>query len=214
MEVHVSGIHENTEIMDKECIYYKNIANRSLLRFIIGLYPRLKQWIRFERARNKAIKSGGVIGRNVIILPELARRANVNLTIGDNSSIGSWKIDTRSPIKIGSNVIISNDSEIITTSHYIDSPEWEHKNYGIEIEDYVWIASNVLILPSCRRIGYGAVIGAGAVVVKDVPPMTVVGGNPARIIKERKCVHDKLVIPSLLSGDLKIYWKTWINRNK
>lgn len=200
--------------MDKECIYYKNIANRSLLRFIIGLYPRIKQWIRFEKARRKAIKSGSSIGKNVIILPELAKRANKNLKIGDNSSIGSYKLDTRSPIKIGKNVIISNDSEIITTSHYIDSPEWEHKNYGIEIEDYAWIASNVLILPSCRRIGYGAVIGAGAVVLKDVPPMAVVGGNPARIIKERKCVHDKLVIPSLLSGDLKIYWKTWMNRNK
>lgn len=57
-------------------------------------------------------------------------------------------------------------------------------------------------------------IGAGAVVVKDVPPMAVVGGNPAKVIKQRECVHDKLVIPSLLSGDLKTYWNTWINRNK
>lgn len=205
---------KNKEPMDRECIYYKRIANRSLLRFLIGLYPRLKQWIKFERARRKAVRKGAVIGENVIILPKLAARANNNLQIGDNSSIGSYKLDTRSPIKIGKNVIISNDSEIITTSHYIESPEWEHKNYGIEIEDYVWIASNVLILPSCRHIGYGAVIGAGAVVVKDVPPMAVMSGNPAKIIKERKCVHDKLVIPSLLSGDLKIYWETWINRNK
>lgn len=204
----------NIKIIDKECIYYKNIANRSLLHFLIGLYPRLKQWIKFERARKRAVSGGATLGNDVIILPELAARANKNLTIGDNSSIGSYKLDTRSPIKIGKNVIISNDSEIITTSHYIDSPKWEQKNYGIEIEDYVWIASNVIILPSCRHIGYGAVIGAGAVVVKDVPPMAVVGGNPARIIKERKCVHDKLVIPSLLSGDLKIYWETWINRNK
>lgn len=200
--------------MDKDCIYYKRIAGRSFLHFIKGLYPRAKQWIKFERARKKAVSGGATLGDNVIILPELAARANKNLTIGDNSSIGSYKLDTRSPIKIGKNVIISNDSEIITTSHYIDSSEWEHKNYGIEIEDYVWIASNVLILPSCRHIGYGAVIGAGAVVVKDVPPMAVVGGNPAKVIKQRECVHDKLVIPSLLSGDLKTYWNTWINRNK
>ena len=135
------------------------------------------------------------------------------MCIGSNTSIGSYKIDLRSPVRIGNRVIISNDSEIITTSHYIDSPEWEHKHYGLEIEDYVWIASNVLILPSCRKIGYGAVIGAGSVVTKDVPPMSVVGGNPACIIKQRSCVHSNLVIPSLLSGDLKLYWRTWINQH-
>ena len=90
----------------------------------------------------------------------------------------------------------------------------EHKYYGLEIEDYVWIASNVLILPSCRRIGKGAVIGAGSFVVKDVPPMAVMGGNPAQCLKTRKNIHSKLVIASLLSGDLKIYWNIWINRKK
>ena len=150
---------------------------------------------------------------DTIILKSLAKRANRNLCIGSNTSIGSYKIDLRSPVRIGNRVIISNDSEIITTSHYIDSPEWEPKYYGIEIEDYVWIASDVLILPSCRKIGYGAVIGAGSVVTNDVPPMSVVGGNPAGIIRQRSCVHSKLVISSLLSGDLKIYWKTWINQH-
>lgn len=162
----------------------------------------------------KAIRKGAQIGKGTIILKSLAKRANKNLYIGNNTSIGSYKIDLRSSVKIGNNVIISNDSEIITISHYIDSPEREHKHYGIEIEDYVWIASNVLILPSCRKIGYGAVIGAGSVVVKDVPSMSVVGGNPVCIIKQRSSVHSKLVIPSLLSGDLKIYWKIWMNTKK
>lgn len=58
MEIHLSGIHENIEIMDKECIYYKDIANRSLLHFLIGLYPRLKQWIKFERARKRSVSGG------------------------------------------------------------------------------------------------------------------------------------------------------------
>lgn len=200
--------------MDKNSLYYQNIASRSFFRFAKGLVPRIVQYVKYSRSRNKARKMGGVIAENTVILPQLASRANGNLTVGEQSSIGSWKLDLRSPIRIGSHVIISNDVEIITTSHYIDSPEWEHKHYGIEIEDYVWIASNVLILPSCRRIGRGAVIGAGAVVVKDVPPMAVMGGNPAIQIKTRQCVHDKLVIPSLLSADLKIYINTWLNRNK
>ena len=102
-------------------------------------------------------------------------------------------------------MIIGQDVQIITTSHYIDSPEWEHKYYGIEIDDYVWIATGALILPSCRKIGYGAVVAAGAVVVKDVPPMAVMSGNPAVKIKERKCVHSNLCVESLLGGDFDAY---------
>lgn len=196
------------------CDYRNRIAKRSLWRFLVGLYPRVKKFVEYSRNRKIVRRRGGRVGDDSIILRGLSNRANSNLTIGNDSSIGSVDLDTRSPIKIGNHVIISNDSRIITTSHNIDSPEWEHKYYGIEIEDYVWIASHVTILPSCRKIGRGAVIGAGSVVVKDVPPMAVVGGNPAQFIKERKQVHNKLVIPSLLSGDLKIYWNTWINRKK
>lgn len=183
--------------IDKTTLYYKRISERSLLHFIKGLLPRIKCYLKYQRSKKIAIRNGAKIGNDSIILRNFAKRCNKNFELGNNSSIGSYKIDLRSSVKIGNNVIISNDSEIITTSHYIDSPEWEHKYYGIEIEDYVWIASNVLILPSCRKIGYGAVIGAGAVVTKDVPEMCVMGGNPAQCIKTRKCVHEKLIIPSL-----------------
>lgn len=61
--------------------------------------------------------------------------------------------------------------------------------------------TKILILPSCRKIGYGAVIGSGSVVVKNVEPMSVVSGNPAKEFKKRKCVHTDLVVESLLGGD-------------
>lgn len=83
----------------------------------------------------------------------------------------------------------------------MDSPDWSVKNYGIIIEDYVWISTDVLILPSCRKIGRGAVIAAGSVVVKDVEPMSIVSGNPAKEIRKRKCVHSNLVVEGLLGGD-------------
>ena len=69
-------------------------------------------------------------------------------------------------------------------------------SYGrpIVIEDKAWIGINSTILPGVR-IGYGAIVGAGSVVTKDVPPMTVVAGNPAKFIKKietGKGINDKL----------------------
>lgn len=55
----------------------------------------------------------------------------------------------------------------------------------ITIGNDVWIGANTIILPSCHAIGNGAIIGAGSVVTKDVPPYTIVAGNPAKIIRMR-----------------------------
>lgn len=54
----------------------------------------------------------------------------------------------------------------------------------------------------------GGVISSGSVVVKDVESMSVVGGNPAKELKKRKCVHKNLVVESLLGGDYYTYKKT------
>ena len=51
----------------------------------------------------------------------------------------------------------------------------------------------------------GAVVSSGSVVVKNVEPMSVVGGNPAKEFKKRLCVHNQLVIEGLLGGDYRIY---------
>jgi acetyltransferase-like isoleucine patch superfamily enzyme len=55
----------------------------------------------------------------------------------------------------------------------------------LHIEDGVWIGHNALILPGCSRIGRGAIVGAGSVVTRDVPPYAVVAGNPARKLRDR-----------------------------
>ena len=72
---------------------------------------------------------------------------------------------------------------IITINHDPD-PDNRSATYGrkIIIEDKVWIGIGATILPGVR-LGYGCIVGAGSVVTKDVPPLTVVAGNPARIIK-------------------------------
>ena len=68
----------------------------------------------------------------------------------------------------------------------------------------------ILVLPSCRCIGHGAVVSSGSVVVKNVEPMSVVGGNPAKELKKRKCVYENLVVESLLGGDYYEYKKARI----
>jgi virginiamycin A acetyltransferase len=55
----------------------------------------------------------------------------------------------------------------------------------LEIGHDAWIGSHAIITPGCRRIGIGSVVGAGAVVTKDVPDYAVVGGNPAKLIRDR-----------------------------
>lgn len=187
--------------------YEKDIKGRSTFRYILGLIARWKQHFKYDKAVRIARKRGASIGENVVMPLSLARKANSNLKIGDHVSIQTDKIDLRNPVTIGNHVIIGSETEIITTSHNIDSEEWEHKHYGITIEDYVWIPTRVMILPSCRKIQYGGVISSGSVVVKDVESMSVVGGNPAKEFKKRKCVHKNLVVESLLGGDYYTYKK-------
>lgn len=193
---------------DNRTLYERNVQDRSALRYYLGLFARWKQYLKYQKAVRIARKNGATIGEGVIMPIEFAKRANKNLIIGNHVSIQTTEIDLRSSVKIGSNVIIGSGTKIITTSHNIDSPDWEHKNYGIEIEDYAWIPTDVLILPSCRKIGYGAVIGSGSVVVKNVESMAVMSGNPAKEFKKRKCVHSALVVESLLGGDYMIFKRT------
>lgn len=90
----------------------------------------------------------------------------------------------RGGITIGNDVFIGPKVNLITINHDPD-PDNRSATYGrpIVIEDKVWIGINATILPGVK-IGYGAIIGAGSVVTKDVEPMTIVAGNPARVIKK------------------------------
>ncbi len=185
--------------------YCDDVSSRSFLRYWKGWGVRLLQNIKYMRARSIARRNGAKIGKGAIFSVALARKMNPNVVVGAHTSIQTDCLDTRNPLHIGEYVIIGHGTEIITTSHNIDSPEWERKDYGLVIEDYVWLPTKVLVLPSCRRIGRGAVASSGSVVVRNVEPMQVVGGNPAKLLKMRECVHSSLVVESLLGGDFSIY---------
>lgn len=92
-------------------------------------------------------------------------------------------------ITIGDDVIIAPDVTFVVAS--LDYRDWQKplkdgkRTYkGITVKDDVWIGTNATILPGVT-IGKGAIVGAGAVVTKDVPPYAIVGGVPAKVIKYR-----------------------------
>lgn len=92
-------------------------------------------------------------------------------------------------IKIGKNVMFAQNTIVSTEHHgYNNSriPMIKQKHYGgsVTIDDDVWIGANVFICPN-TKIGHGAIVGANAVVTKNVPPYAIVGGVPAKIIKYR-----------------------------
>lgn len=87
-------------------------------------------------------------------------------------------------VEIGVNATVSQRSFLCTASHDISSPHHEQTERPIRIDDMAWVAAEAFVGPGVT-VGKGAVVGARAVAVKDVEPWTVVGGNPARVLKKR-----------------------------
>lgn len=111
------------------------------------------------------------------------------IVLGNGSGLGVNCL-VHGPLVIGNNVMMGPDVVILTHSHNIDrfdvpmgqQGSWVRK---VTIGNDVWIGMRSIIMPGIT-IGDGAIIGAGAVVTKDVPDYAVVGGVPARIIRFRK----------------------------
>ncbi|MBQ3016477.1 MAG: acetyltransferase [Clostridia bacterium] len=127
-------------------------------------------------------------GKNVNI--EKNAEFAYSVELGDNSGLG---INCRISGKtlIGNNVMMGPNVSIFTKNHAFDKTDIPMNRQGMSCEkpviigDDVWIGANVIILPGIT-ISNGAIIGAGAVVTKNVPEYAVVGGNPAKILKYRK----------------------------
>ncbi len=113
-------------------------------------------------------------------------RSPYRITIGKNCNINRWSLlDARGGIQIGDNVDIAQEVNIWTAQHDYNSPDYKTVCKPVVINDYAWISTRATILPGVT-IGRGAVVACGAVVTKDVPPLTIVGGVPARIIGKRE----------------------------
>jgi len=129
---------------------------------------------------------GAKIGQ-LTILGRLDLNGNVcRLTVGNRSFISDGvHVALHAAINIGNNVVVNSKVQLLTGTHNTQDKKWSLIKEKIVINDYVWIANGAIILPGVT-IGRGSVIGAGAVVSKDIPDWSIAVGNPAKIINKRR----------------------------
>lgn len=158
--------------------------------FISGLYHfiiDIIMWLPCHPLRRLACRllmkrfdASSAIYRNVDL------RSPYRIVVGAHTNINKrCVIDGRGGVIIGNNVDIAQETNIWTEQHDYNSPTYKSVCKEVVIEDYVWLASRVTVLPGVH-IGRGAVVASGAVVTKDVPPLAIVAGVPAKIIGYRK----------------------------
>lgn len=129
-------------------------------------------------------------GKSINIESKANFGTGATISIGDNSGIGN-RCTVRGPLEIGNDVMMGPEVIILGGGHNhnrIDIPmrlQGTPKPKTTIIGNDVWIGTRAIIMPGVK-IGNGVIIGAGAVVTKDIPDYSIAGGIPAKIIKSRK----------------------------
>ena len=139
-------------------------------------------------AREEAIRElFGTVGANPVVLPVFNCDNGKNIHVGENF-LANYNVTILdiAPVHIGDYVMIAPNT-LITTVNHPEKPMGRRKHLGIAkpvtIGNDVWIGANVTILPGVT-IGNNVIVAAGAVVSKDVPDNVMVGGVPAKVIKQ------------------------------
>jgi acetyltransferase-like isoleucine patch superfamily enzyme len=148
----------------------------------------LPELLRLNSRRSKFVRQGAIIHETAEIGLMIAEGHKNNLSIGSFSFIGRVYMALHAQVKIGERVCINDGVEILTASHDVYDPNWNHTKEVVVIEDYAWIGTGAMILPGVH-IGRGAVVGARAVVSKSVAPGSIVVGNPARPLSKQRCAE-------------------------
>ena len=135
---------------------------------------------------------GAKVGKRVVFYPDLwiNMTPGCKLVLGDDVDL-AWGvlISAKGGVTIGDRTLVGYRTQIISANHNIPATRGTifgsgHVCKEVIIGKDVWIGANCIILPGVT-IGDGAIVAAGAIVTKDVPPYTLAGGCPARVIKER-----------------------------
>lgn len=128
---------------------------------------------------------GARIGRNVHMFPTVRIAIPWNISIGDESSIGDHAIlYSLGPITIGRQATVSQNAHLCAGTHNYLCADMPLEKPPISLGDGAWICADAFIGPDVT-VGDLAIVGARAVVIKDVAPNMMVAGNPARVLRKR-----------------------------
>lgn len=186
--------------------YYYEIKRRGKIKKILGAIRRWLTFFKFYRNRKRLIKKGSVIGKNTCIGKRTIVVNPSGLKIGKSTVITDGNLDARGRLVIGNNCIINDGVRILTATHDYNSKDYELIRKQVVISDYVWLATDCKVLPGVE-IGYGAIVGSGTIVSKNIPDMAICVGNPAKIIGHRINIHDGFPTEKLVGADLEEYIK-------
>jgi maltose O-acetyltransferase len=151
-----------------------------MLLNLIGKFPS-------HQVRKFFLRLAGVkIGKKSFIHVGAKFFGYKNVTIGEGTIVGNGIfIDGRDKVVIGSHTDIASEVMIYNSEHDLTDPTFTAIEEPVSIGSFCFIGPRVIIMPGVN-IGDGAVVAGGAVVTKDVPANTIVGGVPAKVIGERK----------------------------
>jgi putative colanic acid biosynthesis acetyltransferase WcaF len=147
---------------------------------------RTSPWFVYGWRRFLLRAFGARVGRGAKILPSTRIWAPWNLTLGDYACL-SHDVDCYcvARVTIGAHATVSQYSYLCAATHDVADPHMRLVTAPITIADQAWVCARVFIGPGVT-IGQGAVAGACSVVIKDVPPWTIVCGNPACHLRDRR----------------------------
>ena len=184
----IGGFREGTE-KNAERDAYANELFQEAVR--IGMELNTKYHTPEELREIMGRLIGKQVDRSFRMFPPFYTDFGKNITIGKDVFINSGcHFQDQGGIEIGDGALIGHNVVLATINHDLNPKENRKNHYApIKIGAHVWIGSNATVLPGVT-IGDYAVVAAGAVVTRDVPAMTVVGGVPARVLKtiqEEEC---------------------------
>lgn len=165
IRVHLRGAKEGAETYCAEIMgripskFLRHVCAKTILGISMDRTTQVYRWREVRDGQKISIGAGTIIGTGAIL-------------------------DGRRGITIGTSVNFSSDVALWTLQHDPNSPTFATRGGPIVVGDRAWLSFRSTILPGVT-IGEGAVVAAGAVVTQDVPPYTIVGGVPAKIIGSR-----------------------------